>query len=501
MMSKDSIASTTISELPWLRKKRPLRIAVVGDIMLDEYVEGTVTRISPEAPVPIHHVRSSYYTVGGAANVARNIRHLGGEALLFGVCGQDEGYRTLCQILADDQIASQHIIASLHRPTVKKSRIVANHHQIVRIDWEDRTAISDDEQNRLIANLEEVPFDVLVISDYAKGTLPQSFLSRLFKLGEEKKCPTIVDPKGTDFMRYKNATLITPNTKEACEALGLNIEETWDPEFLGKSLIKRFDLPQVLVTLGSKGLALVFNDERPSLFHPAVAREVFDVTGAGDTVVAVIALAHASQCDPGYMLKLANVAAGIVVEKWGAQPVYQEEFCEALSKDNGSIQSGKNKTATKIITREKARLVAQNLKAQGKTIAFTNGCFDLVHAGHVRYLEEASGTADVLFLGLNSSASVRRIKGPHRPIIDEDDRAKVLAALAFIDYVVIFDEETPLQLIEEIMPNILVKGEDWTEDKIVGAKEVIKSGGQVKRMPLVPGISTTEIIRRIKSQG
>ncbi|MEZ4742015.1 MAG: D-glycero-beta-D-manno-heptose 1-phosphate adenylyltransferase [Bdellovibrionota bacterium] len=491
---------TAIFSLPWLKEKSPLTIAVVGDVILDEYLDGSVYRISPEAPVPVHTVLNSFQTAGGAANAARNIQAVGGKALLASVCGDDETSKQLEFILNKDGIDSSCLVKCDDRPTTKKARVTANHQQLLRIDWEKAHPIHKKQQDKLYEKLEQNTFSVLLISDYGKGTLPREFLARLIKLANDRSIPCIVDPKGKDFSRYQGSDLITPNTKEACEALGLDIEEGWSGEELGRKLQKNFGLSNVLVTMGSKGMAFTPKTlDKNSISIKPKAREVFDVSGAGDTTVAIMALGLASGLDYEEAMQIANTAAGLVVEKWGTQPVFQNELEEALWNERLHPTKGQG-YQSKIIKREILKSILQSPSIKKKKVVFTNGCFDILHAGHVTYLEKAKAKGDILVIGINSDESIKRIKGASRPLIPLEQRQTMLAALQCVDFVVSFSDDTPLSLIEYLQPDILIKGSDYQEKNIVGAEFVKNTGGAVEVIDLVPGISTTEIIRRARNE-
>jgi len=486
------------SLLPWINKG-PATVAVIGDLILDEYLDGVVNRISPEAPVPVHLVTDTIVTAGGAANVARNVKLAGGEVKLLGVCGNDAAGQSLKQILERDGISTQNILAVNDRPTIKKTRITSQNHQLVRIDWESVTPVASKDWQKLLETLSSIAADVLLISDYGKGGLPPEFLKAAIALAEKMKIPSIIDPKGRDYRRYQGAFAITPNRREACEALGLDPNHEWDYTDLAVRLQKEYQLRHVIITLGPQGMFFLPAPEAKNLkaLHlPSRAREVFDVSGAGDTAAAILALALGAKTSFDDAMKLANAAAGRVVEKWGTQPILRAELEEAMQEEEAPTSF--RSSASKIVTQQQLKALLGDKGRRAKKMVFTNGCFDLLHVGHVTYLEQARALGDLLVLGLNSDKSIKAIKGPKRPLLPEDARARVLAGLACIDYVVIFDEDTPSNLIEYLLPDILVKGADWATDKIAGAEAVKKAGGDVKNIELVPGISTTEIIRRAK---
>jgi len=486
--------------LPWsLRKNNgnPVTVAVVGDLILDEYLDGSVDRISPEAPVPVHLVKNTSHTAGGAANAARNIRLAGGQALLFSVTGHDESYKTLCNILTDDGMSCDGILAVSDRTTIRKTRITSNSHQIVRIDWERVVPITEEQQDQLLDKMKKVAFDGLLVSDYGKGALPERFVKKAIELAQVRGVPIVVDPKGKDFSRYQGASVVTPNLKEASEALELSASSS-DGEVLGRALQRKFNLGDILVTMSGKGMILVRQDGAPSIYRKPEAKEVYDVSGAGDTVAAIVALALATGTSPDTAIDLANLAAGRVVEKWGTQPIYEDELIEALA--NKIIPESQKKSQEKILDLDRLVRVLDNNVLIKKDVVFTNGCFDILHAGHLSYLEKAKAKGDVLVVGLNSDQSISRIKGPSRPIVEQEHRAALLAGLACVDYVVIFDDDTPEKLIKAIRPNILIKGADWSIEKIAGGDFVLQRGGRVETIELVPGLSTSEIIRRAQSR-
>ncbi len=489
--------SQFFGKLPWVGRSQLVRVAVIGDLILDEYLKGSVDRISPEAPVPVHLVRNSIATAGGAANAARNVQLAGGSAVLFGVMGDDEAGTRLKEILHKDGIDVRNVIASKDRPTIRKTRVLAGNQQIVRIDWERTTPISEDSRQKLLKALATSEFDALLLSDYGKGGLPTEFLREIISIAKARSVPCVVDPKGRDFAKYQGCFLITPNRKEACEALDLDSNDAIERQALAKRLQERFGLNHVLVTLGADGMYLQPspNDTRIQPVHlSSKAREVFDVSGAGDTVVAVATLAVAAKADLITSLTLANVAAGCVVEKIGTQPIYQAELEAALLEP--SAKPSFESSAGKILTAEQLHSQLSAVRGR-KKIVFTNGCFDLLHEGHVTYLEAAREKGHLLVVGVNSDRSISAIKGPRRPIVSLNQRMRVLAAMQCVDFVVSFDEDTPLNLIKTIMPDVLVKGADWAIDAIVGAEVVMAAGGRVENIELVPGQSTTGIINRI----
>lgn len=490
------------SDIPWLRTDKPIRIAVVGDVILDEYLEGEVNRISPEAPVPVHLVKNSFHVAGGGANAARNIKLAGGEILLMSVIGDDEGGRNLKQVLEKDQIDTKYLEVVHDRPTIRKTRVTAGNQQIVRVDWERAHPIGIDAQEKILANLKREQFDAVVISDYGKGTLPSKLLSSVLELCVARNIPTVVDPKGVDYSKYLHASLITPNRKEASEALGLDVVNDLTGAELGRRLQKTYGLKNVLVTLGAKGMVLVpeagTGDDKVIEF-PAIAKEVYDVSGAGDTVVAIMALSIAANEKMRQAMHLATTAAAVVVGKWGTQPITLVEL-EAELRGRPDPDRSSYSTLGKIVDKEILRHIIKIPGQRSKKVVFTNGCFDILHSGHVTYLEQARSMGDLLVIGVNSDESVRALKGPERPVNNLEARMRVLAALGCSDYIVPFTETTPQELISFIIPDVLVKGADWKVEEIVGADVVKQHGGTVATIKFLDNFSTTSTIDRIKGK-
>lgn len=483
--------------LPWLTHESRKKIAVIGDIILDEYLEGEVSRISPEAPVPIHRVSKQLYSAGGAANTARNVQLAGGEAFLLSVWGKDESARHLSSILTADEINVDGVLTVPDRPTIKKTRITAGHQQMLRVDWEQVQAIDKTAQDDIWLRLVNQNFDAILLSDYGKGSLPNDFLKRVFEHARTKGIPTIVDPKGKDFSKYRGCDLITPNRKEACDALGIDLEDAPDASELGRLLKSKYRLKNVLVTLGSEGMALFGeSDDQAPIFHKPVAKEVFDVSGAGDTVAALMALSFATKLDPLQSVQLASLGAGIVVEKWGTQPILKHELENALNRSEPG--TSRLPSTSKVTDLETLLTIIPSLKKKQKKVVFTNGCFDLLHAGHLNYLEKARSLGDILIIGVNTDESVRKLKGSERPYVDLANRMNLLGGLSCVSYVVPFSEPTPLKLIKAISPHILVKGADYSIDEIVGADFVMSHGGSVQTLDFLPGFSSTKLIEKIK---
>jgi D-beta-D-heptose 7-phosphate kinase/D-beta-D-heptose 1-phosphate adenosyltransferase len=494
-----------MNEIPWIGGKRKYRVAVIGDVILDEYLDGQVNRISPEAPVPVHLVKSTVHGAGGAANVARNIKLAGGEVYLLSVLGEDDAAKQLKALLAADGISTKHMVTVDDRPTIRKTRITSNSHQMVRIDWERVHPISAEAQEKLLQNLRGLEFDALLVSDYAKGTMTHNLLSNALELAVERGVPSTVDPKGRDFSKYLRATLVKPNRKEAIGALGLDPGGEYSGEELGRRLQRAFGIKNVLVTLGPKGMALVpAGENEPTITMPSIPREVYDVSGAGDAVISMITLGLACKAPLADAMHIANTAGALVVEKWGTQPVRLSELQTALRE---SPEPGRHEFTTrgKVVDRETLRIILKEPEARDRKVVFTNGCFDLIHAGHVTYLEEARSRGDVLVVGVNSDDSVRALKGKTRPYVDLGNRMRMLASLSAVDYVVPFSEETPYDLINALVPDVLIKGGDYDakasrDDKtfIVGSDVVRAAGGKVETIDLVPGLSTSALSEKIR---
>ena len=470
---------------------RQLRLLVVGDLILDEYLWGKAERISPEAPVQVVDVSREELRLGGAGNVANNLLALGCRVAVASVVGEDDNGLLLRRLLAGNGVEVTGIVSDPGRQTSRKSRVVAAHQQIVRIDRESRHPVSPETEARLIAYLrEQAPaYQVILVSDYLKGVLTAGVLEALLALRREHGIPVVVDPKGSDYARYRGATLLTPNRREAEVATGIRISGEEGLSEAATRLMTLAGLEALLVTRSEEGMSL-FRPGTEPLHIPTVAREVFDVTGAGDTVLAVLGLALAGGFGLAEAALLANVAAGIAVSKLGTSTVSPEEVVAEVGR-------GHRDSEAKLKNRDVLAALVARERERGRKVVFTNGCFDLLHAGHVKYLQKARSLGDLLVLGLNSDASVRRLKGESRPLIAEEERAHLLAALDCIDYVVIFDEETPLELIKALRPDILVKGGDYTREGVVGHEVVESYGGRVELVAFVDGKSTTGIIEKI----
>lgn len=461
------------------------RVLVVGDIMLDRYWHGSTQRISPEAPVPVVKIGQDEDRPGGAANVALNIAAMGGQVSLAGIVGEDDNAVKLKGALENLGVNCLfHADASV--PTITKLRIVSRQQQLIRLDFED--TLFSVEKDPLTAMVEQqiVNHDVLVISDYLKGTL--SHVEALIAIANKHNIPVLVDPKGTDFARYTNATLMTPNLSEFEAIVGHCPDETTLVE-KGHELLEKLGLSALLVTRSENGMTLLRPDI-DELHLPTDAKEVYDVTGAGDTVIATLAVAIAAEATYGQACALANTAAGIVVGKLGTSTVSEVELAQALSTGQESSFG--------VLTEDQLKIAIEHAQARGEKIVMTNGCFDILHAGHVSYLNNAGDLGDRLIVAVNDDESVKRLKGEGRPINPVDRRMAVLAGLGAVDWVVSFSEDTPQRLIAHLLPDILVKGGDYKIEEIAGGKEVAENGGEVRVLNFEDGISTTEIINTIR---
>jgi len=470
-----------------LRNKNP-RILVIGDLMIDHYLWGKCERISPEAPVQVVAIEKETSVLGGAGNVIHNLHALGANVDVISVIGDDANANELKKLLATIEISDKNILIQKGRSTSKKSRIIAAQQQVIRYDKESTEDIHITIQEKMIEHFKNIVshYDILLLSDYGKGVLTDTLTQTLIIVANEAGKKILVDPKGTNYSKYKGATLLTPNKKEAIEASGIDIVDNESLLEAIATLKKRCNLEVSLITLSEEGIA-VYDDTLRK--HPTVAREVFDVTGAGDTVIASLGFALASGFDIDESVKFANLAAGVVVGKIGSATATLDEIIEYESSLNKSTSNSHIKTL------EEIALLSTELKKRGKKVVFTNGCFDILHVGHVKYLEEAKSYGDVLILGLNADTSVRRLKGESRPVNTQEDRAYILAALEAVDYVVIFDEDTPLTLIKAVEPHILVKGGDYAGKEVVG-QEI---ADELRLVQFVDGKSTTKIIERIQN--
>jgi len=462
------------------------KVLVIGDIMLDRYWRGPCSRISPEAPVPVINVKNIEQRAGGAGNVALNISALTGQAGILSFIGDDEPGQALAKML-DSQKINAHLVKS-DLPTITKLRVLSQHQQLLRMDFEED--LSELDKSSLVAELKSKisEYNVVILSDYGKGVLsdPQALIVEARKHGVK----VLVDPKGSDFTKYQGATLITPNMKEFEEVVGPCRN---DKEIIEKAqkLAQEHDLGALLITRSEKGMTLVQRNGDYNTI-PTQAREVFDVTGAGDTVISVMAMGLSIGHDYYTSMNLANAAAGVVVAKLGTATVSIEELYKALNKTT-DIKTGSVSENEVIEAMEKCHL-------QGEKVVMTNGCFDIMHAGHVEYLQKSRNLGDRLIVAVNDNNSVRRLKGSTRPIVDLQNRMALLSALDCVDWVVPFAEDTPERLINSLLPDILVKGADYEIHQIAGSEKVLANGGEVKTIELRPGCSTSGIIEKIISE-
>jgi D-beta-D-heptose 7-phosphate kinase/D-beta-D-heptose 1-phosphate adenosyltransferase len=466
-------------------------VLCVGDLMLDRYVYGQVDRISPEAPIPVLHTQRETATLGGAGNVVRNIAALGGKVSVIGVIGNDAAGQDLAAAFGEIGAEAQ-LLMDETRPTTQKTRYVASGQQLLRADHENAKPVTAAVEQQIIAAFSSVLKDAraVVLSDYAKGVLTAKVTTEIIALARKAGKIVIVDPKGRDFGRYKGATYLTPNRKELSDAIGKPIIGVADAEAAALKLMGEHQIDSILVKLGAEGVCLVRKD-KPALHLRTKAREVFDVSGAGDTVAATLALALASDFTPDDAAELANTAGSIVVGKVGTASVSRDEIARELM--HGSAQQAEDK----IVGVPTAAELTERWKKQGLKVGFTNGCFDLLHPGHISLLRQAKAACDRLVVGLNSDASVKRLKGETRPVQNESARSAVLASLADVDQVVIFGEDTPLEVIQTIKPDVLIKGADYSIGNVVGADLVQGWGGKIVLAKLVEGQSTTSTIAKM----
>ena len=499
---------------------RDLRVLVVGDVMLDRYIQGEVDRISPEAPVPVLRHAQRYDRAGGAANVALNLAGLGCQTFLAGLWGDDAEQKQLASLLETARVDTLGMVSSTH-PTASKTRIIGRRQQLLRLDIESTDPVPAVELDRLTQRVVELTAKVhaVILSDYAKGALSPQLCFAAIRAAREHNIPVLVDPKTHDFAKYSGATTVCPNLAELSLATRIPATDTAALLAAGQALVTEHELQFLTVTRSEKGIAILrapvassLSADQTGSLHtgtiqngsappahlniedfPARAREVFDVSGAGDTVIATLAACLASHLSVSTAVELANLAAGIVVGKSGTVPVSAAELVALLTPSSGVV------SAEKILTLPAARARVAEWRATGETIVFTNGCFDLLHVGHITLLEDCHRFGSKLILGLNADSSVSRLKGPSRPIVAERERARVMAALASVDAVVLFEDDTPLELIRTLTPDVLVKGGDYTISTVVGHELVQAAGGRVEIIPTVEGFSTTNIVKKLTS--
>ncbi len=474
-----------------LLNSKGLKVMVIGDLILDEYIWGDIDRISPEAPVGVLECKSENSALGGAANVANNLKSLGCKVYLIGTVGRDEKGKKLKRLFKKIGINQKGVVEDSDRPTTNKIRVIAHSQQILRIDKEDRRTPNNHIKDKLINYIEEIMPDVdgVICSDYGKGVLGSDLIAGITKAAGKHGKMVIADPKGSDYSKYKGINIITPNKKEASEASGIEINDENGVKTAARRLFNIFKGDALLITRGAEGMSL-FQGNGKVTDIPTEAKEVYDVTGAGDTVISVFGMVAFAGYDVTDAARLANIAGGIEVGKVGTSVVTKEEIIHYL--EEGELRAG-----GKIVSYPELNRIVSLAKNKKKKVVFTNGCFDLLHIGHIKYLQQAKSYGDLLIIGLNDDSSVRKLKGPKRPLIEQDERAHLIAALDCVDYVVLFSELTPDRLIKGIKPDILVKGGDYTKAQVVGRDFVESYGGRVEIVPVVEGMSTSNIVKKI----
>ncbi|KAB2836163.1 MAG: D-glycero-beta-D-manno-heptose-7-phosphate kinase [Caedimonadaceae bacterium] len=480
---------------PILDHFKNARILCVGDIMLDRFVYGSVDRVSPEAPVPVFHIKRDLLALGGAGNVVRNLASLGANVFFSSVIGQDESGRMLESLIGAEKTVRSRFLVDEHRHTTTKTRFIAQGQQMMRADQEQTHALTSVQESDLFSALknEVESVDVVILSDYGKGVLTPNLIQDIIKHASELKKPVIIDPKGRHYEIYNGCTLLTPNHKELAQATGYPTTSDEEVSKAASILLERVSVQHLLVTRGAQGMALFSRDEGP-VFIPSKALDVFDVSGAGDTVISVFAAALACNANLEVAAHLSNIAAGIVVAKVGTAVVKVSEIMDAIHRD-----MGEDTKETHLLTWDQARDKVMLWHQKGLKVGFTNGCFDVLHPGHLKLLNEAKSQCDRLVVAVNTDRSVSALKGPARPIHSEQDRSVMLSAFDCVDIVVAFDQDTPFELIQHLRPDVLVKGSDYTVDTVVGAKEVMGWGGSVYLVDLKQGYSTTSIVAKISS--
>jgi len=478
-----------VKELPDMKN---CTVAVIGDIIMDRYIWGDVTRISPEAPVPVVKVKRTTANLGGAGNVAMNLKGLGCTPILVGTRGEDPNGAVLMDILNRESL-EHHILTIPDHITTTKTRIIGQRQQVVRLDEESSNYIIPVLHAQLMKHIKSIcsTVDAVIISDYGKGLMTENITKEIIKHCCAKKMPVFVDPKGVSWERYSNATCITPNTSELYLTAPYDMQDESDLEKQTTKLMQKLALEYLLVTRGAQGMTLFAKNASPTRI-PAKAKEVFDVSGAGDTVIATITATFAAGLTMQEAAEIANKAASVVVGKIGTQPIEAIELRQIAMGE--SLLERK-----KIVTRQVALSKISSWRNMGKKIVFTNGCFDILHVGHIKLLNTAAKEGDKLIVGLNSDASVKQLKGDKRPVVHEAQRATLLAGIKGVDLVVLFGEETPMDLIQQFEPDVLVKGGDYQPETVVGYEAVVKNGGRVVIVPLVDGVSTSSFIQSVKN--
>jgi len=461
------------------------KLAIIGDVMLDRFIWGDVSRVSPEAPVPIVHAKKETFAPGGAANTAANITSLGGSAYLFGFVGKDPAAGQLKNILSEARVNSDHLIA-IDMKTIEKIRIVGQGQQLVRIDYEENLKLTRRTEQQLLDDFQAQKFDSVIISDYAKGAITQNLAEEIITTSLKKKTPVLVDPKPQNLEFYRGATLVTPNDYEAAQMTGIAGKTDSLVEKKAQKISKMLG-SNVIITRGGKGMTLSLLKGR-TLHIGTKAREVFDVSGAGDTVAATLGMCLSTGMSLEKAAEIANFAGGVAVSKLGTSRVHSDELRMFFRKQNP-----KQKTL------EEIRRIVAELKQKNKTIVWTNGCFDILHVGHIKYLQEAKSHGDCLIIGVNSDSSVEKLKGENRPIIGETERVEILSSLEFVDYVILFDEERVTRFLKELKPDVFIKGGDYSIDTLDQEERstVQKYGGRIVLIPPIKDKSTTNMIKKI----
>jgi D-beta-D-heptose 7-phosphate kinase/D-beta-D-heptose 1-phosphate adenosyltransferase len=470
-------------------------ILVIGDVMLDIYCSGEIKRISPEAPVPVFKKLSERCALGGAGNVAENLCAADQRVSLLTVIGDDPDGDAVMRQLDRSSIGSDFVLRSKSRRTTAKTRFLASNHQVFRMDLEDTESLPEEEYALLLSKLKECvgQFDMVVLSDYMKGLLSLSFTRQVIDIANRAGVRVLVDVKDINHQKYAGAFLLKPNLQELESLTGKKARTYQEIAAVSVELCRACECEYVLTTCGERGMVLTDRSGEYEVVQ-SVPVEVFDVTGAGDTVIAYLAACLANGFTMVDAVSRSNIAAGIQVSKAGASPVYLNEVSAWMQKND---RDGAGKF--KIVDRETLRTLRE--RNPGKKIVFTNGCYDILHLGHVQFLRKAAAFGDILVVAVNSDASVRRLKGDSRPVNGQDDRTQLLAALEFVDYVTIFDEDTPYELISELIPDVLVKGADYAPDEVVGREIVEQNGGRLELIALVEGRSTSAIIEKISLNG
>lgn len=466
------------------------KILVIGDLILDEYLWGEVGRISPEAPVQVVDIHKEFVTLGGAGNVAANLISLGGQVQVCSVIGQDSNGDAVLDELSRLGLSTEGIFKAPNRPTTKKSRVLAANQQVLRIDRETRYPIETTWEKKIINYLTQskAEYAGIILSDYQKGIFTEKLLKKIIELARNHEKPIFIDPKGASFQKYRGANYITPNRKEAAQATGIALHTEKEIQKAGEKLLQELSLDGVIITRGKEGISL-FQRDYPPVNLTTQVKEVYDVSGAGDTVIASLTLGYLAGLPLDEAAELANLAAGIVVGKVGTATVTMDEI----------LAYGYNRSPLKqkMKTLPELQNCISRHRLQGQRTVFTNGCFDLLHVGHIKLLQEAKNLGDILIVAINDDASVKRLKGPSRPCMTQDERAQVLSALNYVDYVVIFSEDTPKKLIKSLQPEVLVKGADYQKNQVVGREIVEGYGGTVKLVNLEKNISTSNLIAKI----